>query len=83
MLINNQHDRDNLNFLLNADEVCLKDWHAQADEDDLVYAQELLAAYSEELKLAALELKVECEIELKGTHEANQVIRGVLDKIKK
>ena len=83
MLINNQHDRDNLNFLLNADEVCLKDWHAQADADDLVYAQELLAAYSEELKLRAQELRIECELDLNGTHEADQVIRGVLDKFKK
>ena len=30
-----------------------------------------------------MELRVECEIELKGTHEANQVIIGVLDKFKK
>ena len=82
-LITNEWDRDNLNFLLNTDDACLKHWHAQADADDLVYAQELLAAYSEELKLKAMELKVECEIELKGTHEANQVIIGVLDKFKK
>jgi hypothetical protein len=83
MLITNEWDRDNLNFLLNTDDACLKHWHAQADADDLVYAQELLAAYSEELKLKALELRVECEMELKGTHEANQVIKGVLDKLKK
>jgi hypothetical protein len=82
-LITNEWDRDNLNFLLNTNEECLLDWHAQADADDLVYAQELLAAYSEELKLKAMELKVECEIELKGTHEANQVIQGVLDKFTK
>ena len=83
MLITNEWDRDNLNFLLNTDDDCLKHWHAQADADDLVYAQELLAAYSEELKLKALELRVECEMELKGTHEANVVIKGVLDKLKK
>lgn len=83
MLINNQHDRDNLKFLLSADEACLKDWHAQADEDDLLYARELLDAYAEELKLRAQELRIECELEAKGTHEANKVIRGVLDKFKK
>jgi hypothetical protein len=82
-LITNAWDRDNLNFLLNTDESCLKDWHAQADADDLVYARELLDAYSEELRLKALELRVECEMELKGTHEANVVIQGVLDKFKK
>ena len=83
MLITNEWDRDNLNFLLNTDDACLKHWHAQADADDLAYARELLDAYSEELKLKALELRVECEMELKGTHEANQVIQGVLDKFKK
>ncbi len=83
MLITNEWDRDNLNFLLNSDDECLKDWHAQADADDLVYAQELLAAYSEELQLRSQELRIECELEAKGTHEANQVIRGVLDKFKK
>ena len=72
--ITNEWDRDNLNFLLGADEHCLKDWHAQADADDLAYAQELLAAYSEELKLRARELRIECEMDLKGTHEADQVI---------
>ena len=81
-LITNDWDRDNLNFLLNAGDECLKDWHAQADEDDLVYAQELLASYSEELRVRARELKIEAELELKGTHEANQVIQGVLDKFK-
>jgi hypothetical protein len=82
-LITNEWDRDNLNFLLNTDDTCLKHWHAQADADDLVYAQELLAAYSEELKLKAMELKVECEMALKGTHEANVVIQGVIDKFTK
>ena len=73
-LITNEWDRDNLNFLIGSDESCLKDWHAQADADDLVYAQELLAAYSEELRLRARELRIECELEAKGTYEASQVI---------
>ncbi len=82
-LITNEWDRDNLNFLLNTDDEVLKDWHAQADADDLVYARELLDAYAEELKLRAQELRIECEMDLNGTHEADQVIQGVLDKIKK
>lgn len=73
-LITNEWDRDNLNFLIGADEDCLKDWHAQADADDLAYAQELLAAYSEELRLRARDLRIECEMDLKGTHDADQVI---------
>ena len=82
-LISNDWDRDNLNFLLNTKG---DDFHAfwdQADEDDRVYAQELLDAYSRELKLQAQELEIEAKIELKGIHEANVVIRGVLDKFKK
>jgi len=62
-LITNQWDRDNLNFLLNTNDECLKDWHAQADTDDLAYAQELLAAFSLELKVKSEELRIECELE--------------------
>ena len=62
-LITNQWDRDNLNFLLNSNDACLKDWHAQADADDLAYAQELLASFSLELKVKAEELRIECELE--------------------
>jgi len=62
-LITNNWDRDNLNFLLNSNDACLKDWHAQADADDLAYAQELLAAFSLELKVKAEELRIECELE--------------------
>lgn len=82
-LINNEWDRDNLEFLLNADDACLKDWYAQADADDLAYAQELLASYAEELREQARELKIECELEAKGTREADRVIVGILDKFKK
>jgi hypothetical protein len=78
-LITNQWDRDNLNFLLNTKDKDLKDWHAQADADDLAYAQELLAAYSLELKLQAEELRIECEMDLKG--DFSQAL-AVIDKIK-
>lgn len=81
-LINNEWDRDNLNFLLNADDACLKDWYAQADADDLEYARELLDSYALELKDRAIELRIECELELTNNRDANQVIRNVLDKFK-
>jgi hypothetical protein len=45
----NQHDRDNLKFLLTASRETLQDWYNKMDEDDLLYAMELLDAYSKEL----------------------------------
>jgi len=76
-LITNQWDRDNLNFLLNTKGDDFKAWHAQADEDDLKYAQELMDAYSRELLLRSQELEIEAR--LNNTHEANMVI----DRIRK
>lgn len=38
----NEHDRNNLNFLLNVSEDVLKDWYFSVDEDDIQYAIELL-----------------------------------------
>lgn len=73
-LITNQWDRDNLNFLLNTKGVDFKAWHAQSDEDDKAYAQELMDAYSRELQLRSELLEIEAELQLKGTHEADQVI---------
>ena len=58
-LITNEWDRDNLMFLLTADDQCLKEWYAQADADDLQYAQELLASYAEELKIRAQDVLIE------------------------
>jgi len=46
----NQHDKDNLNFLLSSSEEVLKDWYNSVEEDDHIYAQELLQAYSLELQ---------------------------------
>ncbi len=63
-LITNDWDRDNLNFLLNASPQVMKDWDEQADEDDRVYAQELLDAYAEELRLQAQDLLIEAQMSL-------------------
>ena len=76
--ITNEWDRDNLMFLLHASKDTLDDWNRQADADDLVYAQELLAAYSEELRLRSMELRIEAEMGC-NYPDANMVI----DKIKK
>ena len=74
----NQHDRDNLNFLLYSNEAVLKDWHNQVTADDHAYARELLDAYSKELKLEAEMLKIECKLGY-DFPDANRVI----DKIRK
>lgn len=47
----NEHDRDNLNFLLKCSEEGLREWFEQASEDDRQYANELLDAYEEEIKV--------------------------------
>ena len=74
-LINNEWDRDNLEFLLNTKGEDFDAFWAQADEDDRVYAQELLDAYSLELKVKAEELRVEAELALSNNQEANMVIQ--------
>lgn len=45
----NQRDKENLNFLLNASPETLKDWYESVEEDDHIYAQELLESYRQEL----------------------------------
>ena len=47
----NDHDRENLNFLLSCDPDTLLDWYNTVDEEDHEYASELMTQYSEELKL--------------------------------
>jgi hypothetical protein len=73
-LITNQWDRDNLEFLLNTKGDDFAAWFAQADEDDLVYARELMDAYSLELKMRSEALEIECLIERLGTPDAARVI---------
>ena len=73
-LITNEWDRDNLNFLLNTKGDDFAAWYAQSDEDDKAYAQELMDAYSRELKLRAEELEIEARLALDNNPEANMVI---------
>jgi len=76
-LITNEWDRDNLEFLLNTRGDAFKAWFAQADEDDKAYAQELMDAYSKELKLRAEELEIEARL------DNTQAALMVIDKIRK
>lgn len=39
----NDNDKNNLLFLMNLTPKGLKEWYTQADEDDRLYAEELLA----------------------------------------
>jgi hypothetical protein len=73
-LINNEWDRDNLEFLMRSGDTELAQWYAQADADDLEYAQELFAAYSRELDLRSQDLVIEAKLAQGNYHEANMVI---------
>ena len=74
-LINNEWDRDNLEFLLNTKGDDFAAFWAQADEDDKLYARELMDAFSLELKIRSEELRVEAELALSNNQEANKVIK--------
>ena len=52
----NDHDRENFNFMLNADAVTLSAWYSSLSEDDIAYAQELLAQGQLELDMRVIEL---------------------------
>jgi hypothetical protein len=51
----NDHDKHNLNFLLNASPATLQDWYMQMDSDDHAYATELLQQAKVELDMYAAE----------------------------
>lgn len=77
-LITNDWDRDNLNFLINATPDVIAEWDAQADEDDREYAQELLDAYAEELRLQAKDLLIEATMSLMFEYpDAKRVIDSI------
>lgn len=61
--ITNDWDRDNLNFLLNTKGDDWDDFWAQCDEDDRIYAQELLDAYARELNLKSELLEIEAQLD--------------------
>ena len=45
----NQRDKDNLDFLLNASPEVIQDWYNKVEDDDILYAFELLEMAKEEL----------------------------------
>jgi hypothetical protein len=58
----NEHDRSNLEFLLNASPEVIKDWHNQVSADDIEYAHELLSQYSQELRERSQALLLEAQL---------------------
>jgi len=75
----NDWDRNNLEFLLNADEATIKDWQSKVTADDIEYAHELLNQFAVELKEQALALRIECEMVLAGNYPD---AKRVIDKIR-
>ena len=56
----NDHDRANLEFLLNASPNVIKDWYGKVDEDDICYAFELLEAASLKLLEHPINVSTDC-----------------------
>ena len=74
----NDHDRQNLNFLLNSSPEVIADWYTKVDQDDIDYAHELLAMAALELKEEAQALRIEAELAILDRFElAEKVINMV------
>lgn len=67
----NSWDRENLHFILDADEATLADFYSWATEDDLTYALELVRTAMAELLVQEAELMDE----VADTSEARDVLR--------
>lgn len=52
----NQHDKDNLQFLLTASPEVLKDWYDSVDRDDHEYAIELIRLHTSEIIVHNMEM---------------------------
>ena len=78
----NQHDRNNLNFLMSVEPKVLKDWYTKMSADDIEYALELLNIASREVDERALALRIDCELERMNNKypDARQVIADLLKK---
>jgi hypothetical protein len=75
----NNWDRDNLMFILGADEAEFEAWLSQTTREDVVYALELFARHRNELAVAEMEL-LESTEELDCT-EALSFINRVKEKL--
>lgn len=72
----NEWDKDNLHFLLTVDPEVFEDWLAQADEDDIEYAIELLQQAKSELLLQKMEILDDVE----DTTDAKSILQKIKDR---
>lgn len=79
----NEHDRNNLNFLLNTSFEEFKVWFDTLSQDEQKYACELLAAYERELDAQLEELAIEEALELlDGQYpEAQTLIKSIQERL--
>ena len=70
----NDHDRNNLQFILSLDEYGFDKWSASLSEDDVDYAIELLKAARTEVMLQAAALSDDVE----DTTEAMSILKGFM-----
>jgi len=79
--ITNQHDRNNLNFLLSVDQETLKLWYKNCSNDDLLYAKSLLDAFAleihEEIKTQLIDSQLD---KMKHFTEATAVLSYIREK---
>jgi hypothetical protein len=72
----NDWDKDNLHFLLTVDPEVFEDWLAQADEDDVEYAIELLQQAKSELILQKMEILDDVD----DTTDAKSILQKIRDR---
>ncbi len=76
----NEHDRQNLNFLLTASPKVIAEWMSVVDQDDIDYAHELLAMAALELKEEALALRIEAELSVMDSFEQAEAVIGKIKR---
>lgn len=69
----NENDKQNLQFLLSANEQTLRDWYSHTTDDDHEYAMWLLSSYSQELRNEIME-RIEVRLENSNFLEATKVL---------
>jgi hypothetical protein len=72
----NDWDKDNLHFLLTVSSEVFEDWLAQADEDDIEYAMELIQQAKSELILQKMEILDDVE----DTTDAKSILQKIRDR---
>lgn len=72
----NDWDKDNLHFLLTVSSEVFEDWLAQADEDDIEYAIELLQQAKSELLLQKMEILDDVD----DTTDAKSILQKIRDR---